>query len=44
MLVGLTKFPKEFIYDLYESLYDFKISISNSNRGPGELGLALLSM
>ena len=43
MLVGSDKVSKEFIYDLYESLYDFKISISNSNRGPGELGLALLS-
>ena len=35
---------EEFIYDLYESLYDFKINIINPNRGPGELGLALLSM
>ena len=43
MLVGSDKVSKEFVYDLYESLYDFKINISNSNRGPGEIGLALLS-
>ena len=43
MLVGSDKVSKEFIFDLYESLFDFRINISNSNRGPGELGLCLLS-
>tara|TARA_B100000963_G_scaffold207468_2_gene180744 strand:+ start:4430 stop:11707 length:7278 start_codon:yes stop_codon:yes gene_type:complete len=43
MLKGSDKVSKEFIYDLYESLYDFRLNISGSNRGPGELGLCLLS-
>ena len=43
MLVGSDSVSKEFIFDLYESLFDFRINISGSNRGPGELGLCLLS-
>ena len=43
MLVGSDTVSKEFIDDLYEKLFDFRINISGSNRGPGELGLCLLS-
>jgi hypothetical protein len=43
MFVGTDAVSKEFIDDLYEKLFDFRINISGSNRGPGELGLCLLS-
>src|SRR6056300_1685378 len=42
-LQGNGKVSEGFITQLYKNLFDTKLSIKGSNRGPGEVGLALLS-
>ena len=42
-LIGSDSVGKEFIENLYINLFNFTPNVLNSDRGPGELGLALLS-
>ncbi len=42
-LQGNGKVSEGFITQLYKNLFDTKLNIQGSNRGPGEVGLALLS-
>lgn len=42
-LVGSGKVNKAFVHKLFDNLFDIKLNINGSNRGPGEIGLALLS-
>jgi hypothetical protein len=42
-LKGNGKVSEGFITQLYKNLFDTKLNINKSNRGPGEVGLALLS-
>lgn len=42
-LTGADKVNPLFIRRLYDNLFDIKLNISGSNRGPGEIGLVLLS-
>ncbi|MDA8842275.1 hypothetical protein N9N08_01225, partial [bacterium] len=42
-IVGSPNVSKEFIESLYINLFNFTPNVANSDRGPGELGLALLS-
>jgi hypothetical protein len=42
-LKGKGKVSQDFIHKLYLNLFNIKLNISGSNRGPGEVGLALLS-
>ena len=42
-LLGSQDVSKEFIEDLYINLFNFTPNVLNSDRGPGEIGLALLS-
>lgn len=42
-ILGAGDVSKEFIEALYMNLFNFTPNVANSDRGPGELGLALLS-
>jgi hypothetical protein len=42
-LKGKGKVSQDFIHKLYLNLFNIQLNISGSNRGPGEVGLALLS-
>lgn len=42
-LKGSGKVSQDFIHKLYTNLFTIQLNISGSNRGPGEVGLALLS-
>ena len=42
-LLGSQDVSKEFIENLYINLFNFTPNVLNSDRGPGEIGLALLS-
>jgi len=42
-LKGSGKVSQDFIHKLYANLFPVKLNINGSNRGPGEVGLALLS-
>ena len=42
-LQGQGNVQLDFIKQLYDNLFDITLNISGSNRGPGEVGLALLS-
>lgn len=42
-LKGKGKVSQDFIHKLYQNLFNIKLNISGSDRGPGEVGLALLS-
>jgi len=42
-LQGQGNVQEDFISALYDNLYPITLSVSGSNRGPGEVGLALLS-
>jgi len=42
-LQGSGKVSKEFISSLYDNMFNIALNIEGSNRGPGEVGLALLA-